>query len=363
MRRRPCNNNRNIEEKKSQLDYFPKWSSATLYRLIVRYMTDKLSHTVSRRCPDAVTEPQLQPDPEDMTVCAKSEESSLLQRRQTEHREETPRETHEETMEAEAEGDHYDQVQIREGSTAAQNTAQSAKYQSAPETSASVANDDVSGAEGAEKKHQCSSAPETSASVANDNVSRAEGAEKKHQCSVCQKRFGTKQILKIHMRVHTGERPYSCSICQLTFNQRPHLQTHMLRTHSQRSAADGDEGKKHQCPFCLKRFGTKQILQRHCRLHTGERPYSCAWCVETFIQQCHLQRHLQTHAENHAEEMPHCKETFDQKCALDERVKTHTEETTFSPSNGETDLAASSIKERLKTDTEENLPAVCALRC
>uniref|UniRef100_A0A8C6WFR0 C2H2-type domain-containing protein n=1 Tax=Neogobius melanostomus TaxID=47308 RepID=A0A8C6WFR0_9GOBI len=157
----------------------------------------------------------LVPVPESSAVCVKTEESSLLQQRQTEHREETQGEDissephfHSETeghtehssdtdndddcepltqMETEADGDHDNQVQIRDGSTKL-----SPQNKSAPETT--VHSGHMSGADGADRK--------------------------KHQCFVCNKRFGTKQNLQSHIRIHTGERPFSCSICNKTFTHK-----------------------------------------------------------------------------------------------------------------------------------------------
>ncbi|KAJ0066215.1 hypothetical protein NL108_004149 [Boleophthalmus pectinirostris] len=223
--------------------------------------------------------------PESSDVCVKTEESSQLQQRQTELREETQgedisAETHlyssdtdsdkdwrawfsrsAAQMETDADGDHYNQVQIRARSSTAQNSGLSLKYKSAPETSAIVNNADMSGtAEGA--------------------------AGKKHQCSVCKKRFGTMWFLQRHIRVHTGEKPFRCSTCEKTFNQKGNLDVH-IRKHTREAP--------YRCSACKKSFSQKSSLDAHVRIHTGERPYSCSICNKLFIESCKLKRHMRIH--------------------------------------------------------------------
>uniref|UniRef100_A0A8C6UBH0 C2H2-type domain-containing protein n=1 Tax=Neogobius melanostomus TaxID=47308 RepID=A0A8C6UBH0_9GOBI len=188
-----------------------------------------------------------------VSVCVKTEESSLLQQRQTEHREETQGEDissephfHSETeghTEHSSDTDNDDDWEQPSFPTA-KSTGLFPKYKSAPQTSAGV------------KKRQ------------------SVGAERKeYRCHFCWKSFTWKRCLREHIRTHTGGNPTAVqSVTRLSLTK-SNLNKH-LRTHT------GE--KPFSCSVCNIKFSRKDSLVGHERTHTGEKPYSCSICKKTF---------------------------------------------------------------------------------
>ena len=62
-----------------------------------------------------------------------------------------------------------------------------------------------------------------------------------------------------------------------------------------------NDGHKRHCHMCGKGFESQYNLQRHIRIHTGERPFSCPHCPYAASEKSHLKGHI---GRKHAKSLP-----------------------------------------------------------
>lgn len=56
--------------------------------------------------------------------------------------------------------------------------------------------------------------------------------------------------------------------------------------------------KKYKCDLCGRKFGQLRDMERHRRIHTGERPFTCDVCHKSFSRKDNLKSHRKKHPMN-----------------------------------------------------------------
>ncbi|XP_066597645.1 uncharacterized protein [Prorops nasuta] len=74
--------------------------------------------------------------------------------------------------------------------------------------------------------------------------------------------------------------------------------------------------RKCMCPICAKTFRCQAHLDRHKRIHTGQRPFVCNICRMSFNQQEILMKHVESHEGKKPFQCAECHQSFRYKISL-----------------------------------------------
>lgn len=114
---------------------------------------------------------------------------------------------------------------------------------------------------------------------------------KYYVCDICYKGFHKRNEVSDHMDefhgngTETGE--FHCENCMRVF-----LNLRQFRIHKRLHYSSS---KQHECSECHKKYSSKNLLDEHMNMHTGQRPYKCPSCDKDFASKYTLQAHMKIH--------------------------------------------------------------------
>uniref|UniRef100_A0A8C1ETD7 Si:dkey-14d8.1 n=1 Tax=Cyprinus carpio carpio TaxID=630221 RepID=A0A8C1ETD7_CYPCA len=172
---------------------------------------------------------------------------------------------------------------------------------------------------------------------------RYHSMERSYQCNQCGKSFIYASLLRRHKGYHAGERQHLCSICGKSFvymfdlkkhqrnHERPQIKIpctlcnktfagpEMLRCHLRIHTGE----RPFRCKICGKAFSQIGNMKRHERVHTGERPFTCERCGKTYKHSSHLKNHMLSHTGERPWQCSHCGKSFKFAGPLKKHERTH----------------------------------------
>ncbi|GAB1602976.1 zinc finger protein 148 [Argonauta hians] len=135
-------------------------------------------------------------------------------------------------------------------------------------------------------------------------------------CRYCAMQFDTEDELNSHVLSHSrGAAPLKCTLCGQTYRTSSKLQRH-IRVHS------GE--KPYICHICGRRFSRSDHLKQHSKVHSNHRTKnSCRVCNARFVASHLLKSHLRSHGIKSIQTCETCGEAFETCIELEKHQKLH----------------------------------------
>ncbi|CAG9761433.1 unnamed protein product [Ceutorhynchus assimilis] len=147
-----------------------------------------------------------------------------------------------------------------------------------------------------------------------------------YECKYCPEQFNDIDIFLAHNRVHQGKDPYPCKKCSKTFDNKKDYDVHMSVHVLKKAPA---LPKRYRCDICNKEFAKLGDVERHTRVHTGEKPAECNICHKRFQQHHNLTKHLLIHLHVKPFLCEICNKKFGRIDVLNRHLLTHSIEKPF----------------------------------
>ncbi len=138
--------------------------------------------------------------------------------------------------------------------------------------------------------------------------------DRSHECGICGKKFKNQFSLNLHMKSHLNMREYECEKCGKAFNTKNAYVVHVNRH---------EDVKRHCCPYCPKSFAQKYQMTVHIQGHLNRREFKCPVCAKAFNAKVILNKHLETHSKSNVFTCETCGKTFNRQYNLTQHLKSH----------------------------------------
>ncbi|RXG70503.1 Zinc finger protein [Armadillidium vulgare] len=123
--------------------------------------------------------------------------------------------------------------------------------------------------------------------------------ETTYKCPICRKDFTRLFNMERHYLTHTDFKPFSCRFCLYRARQKADVKKHEIGYSSSLTIEKPvSDVSSYTCHICLKSFHFPSLLERHLRIHTGDRPFPCQFCSYRGKRKDHLDSHLRLHAQD-----------------------------------------------------------------
>ncbi|XP_046676340.1 zinc finger protein 623-like isoform X2 [Homalodisca vitripennis] len=137
-------------------------------------------------------------------------------------------------------------------------------------------------------------------------------------CDMCGQEFFKRSELSAHLDEHVAseERDFQCEVCNRIFSN--------LRLYRVHKRMHYPQVKNWTCDQCGKRYLSRNMLEEHMNIHTGNRPYVCQQCGKNFASKYTFKAHEKTHLERPRPfSCNSCTKTFLTQANLHQHEKTH----------------------------------------
>ena len=139
-----------------------------------------------------------------------------------------------------------------------------------------------------------------------EEIEAVKMADTDKSCLITEKKVNSKSQLK---------KDFKCDICDVKLATLFNLEKHIKIHTGERSF---------QCDYCEKKFARKSNLNEHLKVHTREKPFQCDFCEKKFTQKNNLNRHLKVHTGEKSFQCEYCEKKFTLKQNLTRHLKIHT---------------------------------------